>query len=209
MGKVKTLGIVLIVLLIAIPIVSFIGIAIPADTQYNRKFTSHETMAHDSASFEKMREQIMIIWNTMNETWSVDKFSATWNTWYGPDQTYENSIQATNDYYNGLVSRIDATIVEMHQIEIGNKTILTPYNAYYNDMLDSFRNETVDKGGLLWAIHGAWYLSFAPAAYWMAWWLIPLMIALGIFGIIAIIIGMSRDYEARERRREEKRRNNW
>lgn len=176
------------ILVIALPIYGIFGIAAPANAQFNNKFLAHETMAHDSASFEKMREQIMIIWQNMNETWDPKDFLTTYNTWWYPDQTYENSLQATNDYFTGLVDRIDATMVEMHQIEVGNKTILTPYNAYYNDMLDSFRNETVDKGGLLWAINGAWYLTFAPAAYWLIWWLLPLELFLIIGMFLALML---------------------
>ncbi len=184
----------LIVLAIIVPLYGLFGIAAPASAQFNRKFEAHETMAHDSASFEKMREQIMIIWENMNDTWNPEDFSSIYNTWWYPEQTYENSLQATNDYYAGLIARIDATMEEMHQIEIGNKTILTPYNAYYNDMLDSFRNETVDKGGLLWAIDGAWYLSFAPAAYWLWWWMIPVEVTLIIVAVLAGFCSGSEDY---------------
>jgi hypothetical protein len=43
------------------------------------------------------------------------------------------------------------------------------------------------EGGLDWAIKGAWYLNNAPAAYWLAWWLTPLEIALFIAALAIFI----------------------
>lgn len=187
-------GILLIAIAVPTPFVAYFTVCAPADAQFNRQFTSHETMAHDSASFEKMREQIMIIWTNMNSTWNPAQFDTIYNTWWYPDQTYENSLQATNNYYQGLINRIDATIVEMQMIEVGNRTILTPYNQYYTSMLNSFRSETTTSGGLLWAIHDAWYLHFAPMAYWFfIWAVLPEIIAI-VVGAILLLYGNDESY---------------
>lgn len=187
MNKLGLVGLFLVLLGIFLFAFGYLGVCVPADTTFNREFQAHETMAHDSASFEKMRDQIMIIWTNMNNTWNPDKFDTMYNTWWGPGQNYENSLAATNDYLTGLVSRIDATMIEIEQIRIGNKTILTPYNAYYQQQLDSFRNETQEAGGLLWAIHGVWYLQFASGAYWFFWWGILPAIILLVAGILLLI----------------------
>lgn len=157
----------------------------PANAQFNKKFGAHETMAHDSATFNKMREQIMIIWINMNSTWNPRDFNNLYNTWWYEDQSYENSLQATNDYFEGLVSRIDATIMELEHWNY-SQSHLQPYNAYYQSQLDAFRNETFDAGGLLWAIRGCWYLSFQPAAYYFLFWYLPLLAGLVIAAIILI-----------------------
>jgi hypothetical protein len=44
------------------------------------------------------------------------------------------------------------------------------------------------EGGLDWAINGAWYLNFAPAAYWLWWWFIPTEIILVITAFIVTAI---------------------
>jgi Flp pilus assembly protein TadB len=82
---------------------------------------------------------------------------------------------------------LNQTIKEKEQILAGNKTLLVPYNTWYQQTLDSFRNESKREGGLDWAINGTWYLSFAPMAYWVWWWVIPLEIVLVIIAIVAFV----------------------
>jgi len=47
-----------------------------------------------------------------------------------------------------------------------------------------------------WALKPAWYLHFAPAVYWMFWWLIPTMALLSILIFIAFSHAFPRDFES-------------
>jgi len=143
-------------------------------------------MAYDQATFEGMRTQVIAVWNQMNKTFADFDYIHTYNTpWYW-EQNYENSLAANQDYFTSLIDRLDQTIKEKEQIIAGNKTIMVPYNSWYQQTLDGFRNESKREGGLDWAINGAWYLSFAPTAYWLWWWVIPLEIALVIIAFFAL-----------------------
>jgi len=168
-----------------VPIVSFFMVLAPADAQYNRKFGSHVVMAYDQATFEGMLNQIKIVWQEMNRTFAGFDFATTYSTWWYVDQTYDNSLLATNDYFNSITARLKATIQEQEQIKSGNKTILIPYNQWYQTTLDGFRNETKREGGLDWVIRSAWFLNFQQLAYWFNLLVIIWGIVLG--GIIVVI----------------------
>lgn len=158
--------ILFVCLMIAFPVAYvFIGV-VPANATYNRKFASHVTMAYDQATFEGMLTQINIVWEEMNKTFEGFNFETTYNTWWYPDQTYDNSLAATVDYFVALTSRLKSTITEKEQILNGSKTIVIPYNQWYQITLEGFRNESRREGGLDWVIRPAWFLSFAPLAYY-------------------------------------------
>jgi hypothetical protein len=179
--------VLLVVLCIALPVFALFGIYLPSIAQYNRLFGSHVTMAYDQATFEGMQTQVLAVWGQMNKTFADYDFATTYNTpWYW-EQNYENSLVANRDYFRSLVDRLNQTIKEKEQILAGNKTIMVPYNSWYQQTLEGFRNESKREGGLDWAINGAWYLSFAPMAYWVWWWVIPLEIVLIIIAIIAFV----------------------
>ena len=155
------------------PIVYYFGIQFPADAAYNRIFRAHVVMAYDQASFEGIKEQVLILWRNMNETFGTEDLEHIYNTpWYW-EQTYDNSLKAQEDYFRKLIGRIDKQIYEANQILSGNRTILMPYNQWYQQALDSLREEMRREGGLDWAIRGAWYLKHAPLAYWDGWIFTP------------------------------------
>jgi hypothetical protein len=58
---------------------------------------------------------------------------------------------------------------------------------WYYKSIQNFRDEMKRAGGLDWAIRGAWYLNFAPEAYWLPLWLIPLEIILLIITVIVVV----------------------
>jgi len=177
----------LVILCIALPIFTMFGIYLPSIAQYNKLFGSHVTMAYDQATFEGMQTQVLAVWGQMNKTFTDYDFATTYNTpWYW-EQNYENSLAANRDYFGSLVDRLNQTIKEKEQILAGNKTILVPYTSWYQQTLEGFRNESKREGGLDWAINGAWFLSFAPTAYWLGWWVIPLEIVLIIIAVVAFI----------------------
>jgi len=178
--------ILLVLCCIALPCYAIFGISLPVISTYNKLFGSHVTMAYDQATFEGMRTQVIAVWNQMNKTFADFDYIQTYNTpWYW-EQNYENSLAANQDYFISLIDRLDQTIKEKEQILAGNKTIMVPYNSWYQQTLEGFRNESKREGGLDWAINGAWYLSFAPVAYWLWWFVIPLEIALVIIAFFAL-----------------------
>jgi len=188
MNKKLTVCILLVALVIIIPVVALFGIYLPAVATYNKLFGSHVTMAYDQATFEGMKTQVQIIWTQMNKTFADFDYPTTYNSpWYW-EQNYENSLAANQDYFRNLIDRLDETIQEKDQILAGNKTILIPYNQWYQQTLEGFRNESKREGGLDWAINGAWFLTFAPMAYWVWWWVAPLEV---IFIALILIILMS------------------
>ena len=183
------------VIAFCVPLVGYFIVVAPADAQYNRKFASHVTMAYDQATFEGMLTQINIVWQEMNRTFVGFDFATTYNTWWYVDQTYDNSLLATNDYFNSITMRLDATIKEQEQIKSGNKTILIPYNQWYQTTLEGFRNETRREGGLDWAIRSAWYLIFQPLAYWFGWLIIAWIAIVAVFAfVIAFKTNISHDW---------------
>ena len=187
MEKLVGVSILLLVLLVAIPIMGLIFIELPAQAKYNKRFGAHVTMAYDQASFEGVREQIMILWENMNESFGTSNLENIYRSpWYW-QQTYDNSLKAQEDYFRYLIERIDKQIKESEDILAGNKTILVPYNQWYQQALDSLRTEMQREGGLDWAICGAWYLTYAPMAYWLWYWVLPIeLLLLTILGIIWI-----------------------
>jgi len=179
--------VLLVVLTIAVPVFALFGIYLPSVATYRRLFGSHVTMAYDQATFEGMRTQVLAIWTQMNKTFTDFDYITTYNSpWYW-EQNYENSLAANQDYFRSLIGRLDGTIKEKDQILAGNKTILVPYNQWYQQALEGFRNESKREGGLDWAINGAWFLTFAPVAYWVWWWALPLFIALIIIDLFAFV----------------------
>jgi len=183
MNKMVVLAVLLWIVVVIIPVTAILTVYLPAHAEYNKKFASRVTMAYDQASFEGMREQITILWNTMNSTFTGD-YSLVYNTpWYW-EQTYDNSLASQRDYLKALTRRIDTTIEEQNAILNGSKTIIIPYYQWYQQNLDSLRTEMKREGGLDWAINGAWFLTFAPTCYWLFWWLLPLEIILAIIALI-------------------------
>jgi hypothetical protein len=118
----------------------------------------------------------------MNETFKDFDYSHTYNTpWYW-EQTYDNSLAAQQDYSRQLVNRFDSYI-ELYNTMVQNMTNPVYLEDWYYKSIQNFRDEMKRAGGLDWAINGAWYLNYAPAAYWLPWWLIPLEIVIAILAI--------------------------
>lgn len=185
----KIAGFALIIFAILLVIYAVFAIQLPADYHYNNHFGSHVIMAYDQASFEGAKEQILIVWQNMNETFKDRNLNEVYNTPWWWQQTYDNSLKAQEDYFMRLDKRIDDQIKEQQDILEGKKQILIPYNQWYQQALENIRTEMKREGGLDWALSGAWYLTFAPLAYWLLWWLIPVELGLWIAGIILIAIG--------------------
>ena len=174
------------VLLIAIPVISVFTIYLPAQAQYNRLFGGHVTMAMDQATFEGIEDQINTVWNQMNTTFNGYNYSTTYSSpWYW-EQNYENSLAAQQDYFHQLTNRIHSYKQAYQQMAMNNTNPIL-VEDWYDKSIQNLRTEMQREGGLDWAIKGAWYLTHAPATYWLTWWLIPLEIVL-LIAIIAVFV---------------------
>ena len=176
----------LIILLAAIPTAALFIVYLPAVAQYNRLFGAHVTMAMDQATFEGIEDQINTIWQQMNTTFTGYNYNTTYSSpWYW-EQNYENSLAAQQDYFRQLTNRINSYKTAYQQMAQNNTNPIL-VEDWYDKSINNLRTEMQREGGLDWAIKGAWLLNFAPAAYWLAWWLIPTEITL-LIALIAIIV---------------------
>ena len=183
----------MIFLAIIIPVIALFSIKFPADATYNRKFRSKVIMAKDQATFEGMETQVTALWKEMNNTFAGSDLDQTYNTWWFPDQTYDNSLAAQRDYFQQLlrsISRYELTYTKL----LTNTTNPVILEDWYYKAITNLRSEMSREGDLDWAINGAWYLTFAPAAYWMNWWLIPVEAVLAIVAFIAGILAFESSY---------------
>jgi len=184
--KIIWLAALLIILLAAIPIIAVFTVYLPATAQYNRLFAGHVTMAMDQATFEGIEDQINIIWNQMNATFSGCDYNTTYSSpWYW-EQNYENTLTAQQDYIRQIVNRINSYKLAYQQMAQNNTNPIL-VEDWYDKSINNLRTEMQREGGLDWAIKGAWYLNYAPAAYWLAWWLTPTEIAL-LLTLIATVV---------------------
>lgn len=184
MRKISAAAITLWLSIILTLVWAFVFIKLPADAVYNRKFAAKVTMAYDQATFEGMKEQVLLLWREMNETFSGFDYGRTYSTpWYW-EQTYDNSLAAQQDYFKQLVRRLESYADLYHKM-VSNVTNPVYLEDWYSKSIQNFRNEMKREGGLDWALKGAWYLNFAPAVYWLQWWLIPTEIILLIIAILA------------------------
>lgn len=183
-------GIVFGILLVAVigwPVYYLVAYNIPADVTYARAFDSPMEMALDYADFEQMRDGVMQVWNTMNQTWSGEDYTQIYSSWWGPDQTFVNSMAAQNRYFEGLIKRLNETIIEKQLIQSRNITIMIPYSQWEQQTLQSFRNESLRTGGPLWVVRDAWYMRYAGlVAFWPLYFLL-----LEILLVIALIITLA------------------
>ena len=191
--------IMLVIAAIVYPIYFVFVFNVPADLAFANKFGSRYEMALDQADFVQMKNGIVKIWEAMNTTWASDNYinddgvwqwEKVYNTWWYGDQTYVNSLAATNSYFQGLVPRIEETIVEKEMIKNGSKDIAIPYSSWEQQTIQNFRNETKRAGGLLWVIRDAWYMRFASVtAFWPIYFGIPEIIIVAIAVALVVTSG--------------------
>lgn len=186
-----------VILLIITPIVAVFAVYLPAAAQYNRLFAAHVTMAMDQATFEGIEDQINTLWTQMNTTFNDYDYNTTYSSpWYW-EQNYENSLAAQQDYIHQITRRIDQYQTAYQQMAQNNTNPIL-VEDWYDKSINNLRKEMQREGGLDWAIKGAWYLNYAPTAYWLTWWLIPLEIALFIIIIgISVYIAVTRGWTKR------------
>jgi hypothetical protein len=178
------IGIIIALVIVGagIYIASWLVIKVPADIEYSRKFGSDVTMAYDQADFVGINQSVTKIWKTMNETFAGKDYNNVYNTPWFWEQIPEDSMRMQQDYLRRLVVRITAYQKTWdNAVSNGTSYLL---QDWYDNSIRNLRVEMQREGGLDWVINGAWYLNFAPAAYWLPYYLLILWVIL----LIAIII---------------------
>jgi hypothetical protein len=159
----------LAILALMVPLVNYLVVVMPVDTQYNRDFASHVTMAKDQSTFEGMNAQVVIIMDNMQRVFAGHDYNAIFSTWWGPDQTYENSLQAQWDYLENLSTRLMGYAGEYKKMLEGNTT--TFLQDWYHQSIENARREINREGGLDWVLFDAFRLNLHPGAYWSQYWI--------------------------------------
>lgn len=175
---------ILIAAMVALVTSSIFGIVVPAEVEYNFYYDRHVQSAYNAASFLEMEIQVVIIWHTMvNFTFAGRNFDETFCTPWFWERTYNNSLAAQNDRLRQLVDKISSYEDTWQKLQTNSTDPTTRVDWYYKT-IQGLGVEMRQDGGLDRVIRGAWFLTYAPAAYWLDGWLIPVAIILTIIAII-------------------------
>jgi hypothetical protein len=182
------IAVFLIILTAIFLLIMIFGVILPAQKQYNDAFGADVNMATQGATTltgpNSIQYYVNIIWANMNQTFNPNTLRTTYNTPWGWDQTYQNSLAAENSYLNTLnVSITQRQAMVDKALQTGNYLIDPVQNA-----INQTRQEMNAYGGLDWAIHDAWYLQNASFAYWAPWYLIIIIIVGAIMTFLAFIL---------------------
>jgi hypothetical protein len=188
------LGIILIVVGIMIIPIAYFAIDLQADTAYAKTFKGQNAMIPFAGSFEDLKGYINIIWVQMNTTFGTANHQTIYSTWWGPDQSYDNSLAATDQWIRNFNTRLDGAIQQWNTMKSNGTTSIyvtgigmMSANDWYSNQLSTLVNKTEEGGGVCWVIEGAYYKEFYPAAYYQWMWEVPLLLTLWIVGIILVI----------------------
>ena len=186
--KKTTVAIVfLFVLIFAIPIAGYLTINVPANVRYQNLFGSHVTLAVEgNPDFSGIKSEVDTVYANMNATFpDRSLWATTYNNPWPWGRTYDNSLQAEAVYLHHIDLRI--TFYE----QLVNKSGQNQLSDVYNQAIVNLRNEMKSSGGLDWAISGAWYLQYAPLAYWdITYFLIIDIVLFGICVLLAMKFGL-------------------
>jgi hypothetical protein len=178
--------ILLIIAASVIPVFCNFVVAVPVDTKFNQLFKGQAIMLDDMATFEGMKQQLKRIRDHTEQEFAGFDPQNTFDTpWYW-GFTYDRSLQAQYDYYTQLDTRFDEAIFEKNQILSGEKVILSPYAQWYQETLESLRDEIRREGGILWVTEHAWYLHKYPVVYWFGWIYIGLWVICGVSAVYVL-----------------------
>gem|GEM_PF-2675185 len=176
----RNLAVLFIILAVAIWPVTYFAVALPANYQYTQLYKSHVIMAGDQADFTGVMTQVQTVQNQMLTDFAGHNLNTTWNSYWYWDHTYDNSLQAEQDYFNRLEVRItNYQAIQAKLVSNGTVNI----QDWIDQSMTSLRNEMNRSGGLDWALYGAWMLTFQPLAAWWFWWT---LIPCAAFGLAAL-----------------------
>jgi hypothetical protein len=196
-------GYIIWAFIIIVDVCAWLTINVPAGVQYSNLFGSYVTMAYEGQpTFQGIQVNLQHIYNNMNTEFAGFDYNQTFNSYWGWNHVYENSLQAERDY---LVSAMNRT--HYYEQEFSGINSTSQYTDTYNQALTNLRNEMQgctqvqvtssgstyyerqcsSTGSLDWALKGAWYLYKAPAAYWDIYYLSLFTVICGLLGLGLIV----------------------
>ena len=201
MGNLNVLGGLLILLTvlagIAVPVGFYFAVNLQANIAYSNAFGSDVTMLYDSPSIESVRDQAVILWTKMNQTWDPGGPTAPnhrniYNSAFPWDRIKENTLFAEDQYFNKLINtRIPSILAQWATIQKGGMIV---QGDWLSTALDKLINETKSNGGIDWAIQGAYYLQFYPLSYWSFMYTLVTWTVCSVIGLVGIGLIDHRNY---------------
>lgn len=191
MGWRIVVGIVTIIALVIFNVVLWFTVAMPANIRYSNEFGSSVTMAYDAASLEGIRNEVLEIWNRMNESFDTHNFEHIYNSPWPWDQVKENSMFYQNRYFSQLIERLDHNIQLLNTLR-SNATNPVLINDWQTGVINQTRIEMKREGGLDWVIQAAWFLAYAPLAYWCG----LIVVIIFIIALLVIVLLVVNAYRA-------------
>lgn len=175
-------------------VVWYVAIDIPAGVDYNRAFGSDVTMAVYGATTltgpESIQDYVNRIWVDMNATFDMRNAANIYNSGYFWDFIPENTMLKQNSYFQSLNTSINQRQALVDSvIEKGNYFGTDPIQTAINQT----RYEMNAYGGLDWVIKGAWFLQYAPLAYWSPLYAIIFWAVIGSITSILLLYAMTYD----------------
>lgn len=161
------------------------AMGVGAGIQYSNAFGSDVTMAYDAASLQGIKDQVMIIWNNMNQTFDTGAFKRIYNSGMPWDQVKENSMAYQNVYFNQLIDQVNQKIEVWDNMK-ANGTTTYQMDDWLAKVINQTRIEMKREGGLDWVLNGAWYLQEAPVVAWS--WLYALLFWLLFVAVLVLAV---------------------
>jgi len=176
--------------------VSYFAVSLPAQVQYNKAFGGQISITIDQPSISGMSTNLMKLWLTMNATFPGDHTQIYNSYWYW-DQTPDNTIASEDRYFRSEIGRLNNYTAQYNAyVKSGQNIVIgLPLTDWYDKVTNNSRHELQRNGGLDWAIQGAWYLKYAPAAYFLPYYVAAISAILFLAGVILLWVGNSRSQE--------------
>lgn len=196
----QAVGAILVVMLIIINIGAYVAINVPAGVKYSNLFGSYVTLAYTGQpTFDGIASNIQHIYQNMQKQFPTDRYdyNTTYNTWTPWGHVYENSLEAQKLYLLDALNRTKYYNSQFNSTSNSSVKLTDTYNLAITNLRNELRcsqtncRNATQQDGLDWVLRGAWYLNYAPAAYWDGYILIPVDIVLII---IAWLLIASNDY---------------
>lgn len=184
----KIFGIALVIIMVAMTVVGIVTVQMPADTAYNQKFKSHETMIYDASSFEDIQTEINLILYEVDNVWHDRNLNTIYSTWWGPSQAYDNTVACNVKWLTSFRDTRLQGQIDQYENMVNNGTSGIYINDWYTQNLNNSISKAREGGGVVWAIHDAYYLDQQPMAYWLWWWLGAILVVLAIIAMICFLV---------------------
>lgn len=191
MGWRLTTGIATLVIVLVLGILIWAAFDLPAGIQYSNAFGSDITMTYDAADLQGQHDTVMLIWTNMNNTFDTRNYAHIYSSPWPWAQVKENSLYYTNVYFGQLITRINNNIAMLNALKANNTNPIY-IQDWQTNVINQTRIEMKREGGLDWVINGAWYLTFAPIAYWSSY----IMLIVAVIAIIVIVLLLISAYRA-------------